>query len=107
MIIVTSFLSHRTTTLNQSIGIASDVESTMHTPPAGQRPNSVTRMSDQFIGATSKDKQFDEDESAKKDMIKGSYQNVQNRSNNSHFSKPFVYIIFSALVIGVMGTIVI
>ena len=77
----------------------------MDTPPAGQRnPNNVTKMSDQFIGATSKVKQKDGDGSAK---MKDSYQNAQNRSNDSGFFKPFVYNIFTATIVGVLGTIVI
>ena len=99
------FSLNRSTTLKQGMNIGSQVESTMDTPPAGQRrPNNVTQMSDQFIGATSKVKQIDEDGSAK---IKDSYQNAQNRSNDSDFFKPFVYNIFIASIIGVMGTIVI
>ena len=99
------FSLNSSTTLKQGMNIGSQVESTMDTPPAGpRRPNNVTQMSDQFIGATSKVKQIDEDGSAK---IKDSYQNAQNRSNDSDYFKPLVYTIFIASIIGVMGTLVI
>ena len=105
MIILAFFSFNRATTLKQGMSIGSEVESTMDTPPAGpRRPNNVTQMSDQFIGATSKVKQIDEDGSAK---IKDSYQNAKNRSNDSDYFKPFVYNIFIASVIRVMGTIAI
>ena len=63
-------------------------------------------MSDQFVGATSKVKQIHGDKSAEKDIIKGSYQNAKNRSNNSGVLGPFVFNILSASIIALMGTIV-